>query len=130
MRIARVDLLECLRELFGDNCMLYRDMFYKLVSGSCATQSEHIELFASYYRRFKTVMLHINELYYYGDTDIPIIPRTLNPIRERITDYYEEVVGQFERAGGKYLLHTHDYVYYAFKGNNEIPNVKGLKVIC
>ncbi len=130
MRILRVDLLECLREDFGDNCMLYRDMLYKLVSGSCKTQSEHIEIFASAYRRFHQFALFVNQIYYYGETNIPIVPRVLNPVRDTINVHCDKVTEELTLAGGKFLTHTHDYLYYGFKGDTSLPELKGAQVIC
>lgn len=129
IRIARIDLLECLRSTFGDNCFIYRDLLYKLVSGT-GNKQEHLELFASFYRKYVGITEYVNQLYYFGESDIPIVPRVLQEVREVINDYRSEVAKQFESAGGKYLLHTHDYLYYAFKGNNSIPEVKGLTIIC
>lgn len=130
MRILRVDLLECLREDFGDNCMLYRDLVYKLVSGSCKDQKEHIEIFASAYRRFHKFALYVNQIYYYGETNIPIIPRVLSPVRDSIDSYRKEVTEELTLEGGKYLTHTNDYLYYGFKGSGDIPTLKGASVIC
>lgn len=130
MSIAKIDLLECLRGVLGDNCMLYRDMYYKLVSGSCSTQAEHIEIFASAYRRFRQFTEYVNNIYYYGETNIPIIPRVLNPIRDIIDDYKSSVMTTMSAVGGKFLMNTHDYLYYSFKNNCEIPEMKGLLIIC
>lgn len=129
LRVVRVDLLECLRESFGDNCFIYRDLLYKLVSGSC-NKDEHMELFASFYRRYENVTAFINDLYYFGNTEVPIIPRTLQKVREMIDSNRTEMLSLFENAGAKYLVETHDYIYYAFKGNNVVPDVKGVKIIC
>lgn len=129
LRIVRVDLLECLRECFGDNCFIYRDLLYKLVAGSCS-KAEHIELFASFYRRYENITAFVNDLYYFGETEIPIIPRTLQKVRDMIIEYRSTITPLFENAGAKYLVETHDYIYYAFKGNNVVPDVKGVTVIC
>lgn len=101
-----------------------------MISGSCDTQQDHEELFASYYRCYKSVMTYINDKYYYGDNNLPLIPRTLEPLRKMIDEEYDNVSRQLSDAGGKYLLHTHDYVYFAFRNKENIPNLKGLKVIC
>ena len=129
MRVVRVDLLECLRESLGDNCFIYRDLLYKLLSGSCSRE-EHVKLFQSYYRRYQGVTSFVNEIYYYGESEIPIIPRVLQTVREALDAYRESVVTALSDAGGKYLTITHDYVYFAFKGNNQVPDMKGIKIIC
>jgi hypothetical protein len=129
IHIVRVDLLECLRDVLGDNCFIYRDNLYKLLAGSC-TKEEHVELFASYYRTYKGVTTYVNNLFYYGETDVPIIVRTLEPLRDKINEYRDVMIKLLTDSGGKYLLHTHDYLYYGFRCTNNIPDVKGLKVIC
>lgn len=127
--IVRIDLLECLRPIWGDDCQIYRCLLYKLVSGSCS-EEEHKMLFASFYRRYKYITKYVNNLYNYGEKEIPIIRRALNPIRERITEYRESMLEEFNNAGGKYLVSTHDYVYFAFVPGVEIPDIKGVKIIC
>lgn len=129
MTIVRVDLLECLRKSFGDNCFIYRDLLYKLVSGS-GDKQEHLEIFASFYRKYSGITEYVNQIYYFGETDIPIVPRVLQEVRATVDDYKNNVAGIFESAGGKYLLHTHDYLFYAFRGNNTIPDMEGLTLIC
>lgn len=129
LRIVRVDLLECLREDFGDNCFVYRDVLYKLISGS-TSKNEHLELFQSYYRRYAGITAFVNEIYYYGESEIPIVPRVLQRVRDMINNYREEVMLQLQESGGKFLVHTHDYLYFAYKGNTVIPNVKGVTIIC
>lgn len=127
--IVRVDLLECLRSVWGDDCQIYRCLLYKLVSGSC-DDSEHRQLFASFYRKYKPITAYVNNLYNYGEKNIPIIERTVVPIREMIDAYRAEVAELFATKGGKYLTTTHDYVYYAFVPGATLPELKGIKVIC
>ena len=127
--IVRVDLLECLRPLWGDNCQIYRCLLYRLVSGSCS-EDDHRKLFASFYRKYKPITAYVNNLYNYGEKQIPIVERTLSAIRELINTYREEVMLELSAKGGKYLVATHDYLYYAFTPGVVLPNIKGAKVIC
>lgn len=127
--IVRVDLLECLRPIWGNDCQIYRCLLYKLVSGSCS-EDVHRKLFASFYRKYKSITLYVNNLYNYGEKDIPIILRTITPIRELINNYRQEVMDVCSSCGGKYLTATHDYIYYAFVPGASLPNIKGVKVIC
>ena len=113
--IVRVDLLECLRSIWGDDCQIYRCLLYKLVSGTCSTE-EHRQLFASFYRKYKPITT--------------IIERTVVPVRAMIEDYRNEVSEVFTAKGGKYLTRTHDYVYYAFVPGAALPEMKGITVIC
>lgn len=122
-------MLECLRSIWGDDCQIYRCLLYKLVSGTCSTE-EHRQLFASFYRKYKPITTYVNNLYNYGEKDIPIIERTVVPVRAMIEDYRNEVSEVFTAKGGKYLTRTHDYVYYAFVPGAALPEMKGITVIC
>ena len=73
---------------------------------------------------------YVNDIFYYEESNIPIIPRVLNHMRDTISDYREQIGKIMENSGGKYLIHTHDYLYYAYKGTNKIPEVEGLCIIC
>lgn len=110
--------------------MMYRDLFYALVAGSCKTVDEHITLFESAYRRYTQFTCYVNELYYYGESTIPLVPRVLNELRDKVNTYCAEITSVLEANGGKFLMHTHDYLYYSFKSNMPVPEIKGSIAIC
>lgn len=130
IRILKIDLLESIRSCVGTNCMLYRDLLYKLVAGSCDSMEEHLLLFESSYRRYSVFTGYVNELFYYGESSIPLVARVLNELRDKIDKQKDSVTELALSAGGKYLLHTHDYLYFGYKGNVTIPSIDGSSVIC
>lgn len=127
--IVKVDLLSCLTSIWGEACQIYREPLYKIVSGSC-TEEEHNALIASFYRRFPEVTEYINNLFYYGEKSIPINQRVVSAIAEIVEEYKNTVLTTLTNAGGKYLVLTHDYVYFSFIKKPELSELKGVNFIC
>lgn len=127
--ILRVDCLECLRERFGDDCFICRDLLYTILAGEHHLYDAQA-VFASYYRKYKPITEYVNEVYYYGDSSVPILERAVLPLRDTVDTYKQEVMSQLSNAGGKFLVQSHDFVYYAFAKSASIPDMKGVKVIC
>lgn len=127
-KIVRYDMLTAVRKLWGENCFLYRDNIYKIVSGSCENDAFHYELFASYYRRYKGIRKYVNDLYYYGNKEVPIVIRTLLPIREILNEHNIEMQTKLKDMGGKFLVSTHEYIYFAFVQGMDLPDWEGIKV--
>lgn len=127
--IVKVDTLDCLRELLGDECFICRELLYTILAGEHQIYNCE-EVLASFYRKYSKITEYINEKYYYGDESVPLLERAVLPLREKVNDYYSKVVEQLSNSGGKYLLHTHDYVYYAFNTSAKLPDIKGAEIIC
>lgn len=127
--IARVDTLACLREQFGDEPFICRELIYTILAGEHELYDVN-NVFASYYRKYKTITEYVNEKYYYGDDSIPMLERCILPLRNEVNSYRDDVLETFTNAGGKYLVQTHDFVYFAFTPNAKVPDMKGVKVIC
>lgn len=124
--IVRVDLLEALRDIFGDSAFIYRDCVYKVI----AYNDNLNDLFASYYRRFPTFRAYVNEVYAFGDNSVPIIDRVVNPLREKVKENGVSVYETLYNMGGKYLLRTHEYLYFAFNTKPNVNCIKGAVCIC
>jgi len=88
------------------------------------------EIFASFYRKFPNVRSYINELYHFGDSSTPLFDRCVNPLVERVRDHREVTLNTFMNSGAKYLVETHDYIYFSFVNKDAIPDVNGVKIIC
>lgn len=127
--IARVDTLEVLKEVIGEPCFAYRKLVYAMIAGTDVPYN-YKEIFASFYRKYPDFREYVNEQYYYGDTAIPIVNRVVTKLRDVVCKYRETMSDCFNGAGGKYLLFTHDYIYYAFKTKDNIPNRGGVSIIC
>lgn len=127
--IVRVDTLTVLKERIGEACFAYRELVYAIVAGTDSPY-DYRKLFASFYKKYPEFRGYVNDLYFYGDTSIPIIDRVVDKLRELITGYRDSVASCFDGAGGKYLLYTHDFIYYAFRNKDVIPKREGLCLIC
>lgn len=127
--LVRVDLLEALRNVWGDSALHARSTTYSLVSGNCDDEVLR-QRFASYYRKYSKVMGYINTVYEQGSVGIPLLEQVLADVKTLISAYTEQVSNVMENAHGKYLVTTHLYAYYAFIEKSKIPNLEGLKLIC
>lgn len=99
---------------------------YKVLSGE---DHSHV-VFASFYRKYKGITKYVNSMYYYGDCTIPIVDRVLTPLREMIDSYSTEMYSTLDAAGGKFLVKTHDYLYFSFNSIDKLPELEGVEVIC
>lgn len=127
--IVKVDCLNCLRDILGDDCFICRELLYTILAGQHPDFDVN-DVFASYYRKYKKVTEYVNEKYYYGDESLPILERSILPLREKVNTYRDEMFQLLNNSGGKYLVQTHDYIYFAFIENAKLPDIKGAEVIC
>lgn len=129
MQLVRVDTLECLRELLGDDCLCARNTTYSVVSGSCESTVWQARM-ASYYRKYPKVTIFINKIFEYGDISKPLGEQVSQSLMEMIQDYSKELLQKFDDAGGKFLVSTHCYLYFKFAESATVPEVEGVKLIC
>lgn len=127
--IMRVDALEILHDRFDDSCFICRDILYALFSGSKGFYNCE-DIFYSYYKKFASFRRVINDAYYYGNDSIPLFDRVVYPIRSELDKHKLEISDQLKNSGGKFLLNTHDYIYYAYPVGATIPDVIGGTKIC
>lgn len=127
--IARVDTLDVLKQVIGEPCFAYRKLVYAIVAGT-DTPYDYRKVFASFYKKYPEFRGYVNDLYFYGDTSVPIVNRVVEQLRILINQYRKNMSDCFDGAGGKYLLYTHDFIYYSFKNNEVIPDREGVCVIC
>lgn len=127
--ILRIDTLECLKDEFDSSMFVNRDFLYALLSGQTSPYNYN-ELLQSFYRCQPKFMEHVNQVYFYGDNDIPIVNRILLPLRKRIDDYTLSIKELFDATHNKFLVQTHDYLYYSVYDKDSVPDVKGMIFIC
>lgn len=129
--IVRVDLLYALLEQWGDKWLCARETTYELVSGN-RDDTACAKLLASYYRKYSAITEHVNSLYaIMGNTEKPLVTIVLHDALEQIRQYEDFVMRYLGDRGGKFLVSTHDYVYYAFRSKpEEFSDLKGVTVIC
>ncbi len=126
--IIKVDLLESLRPLLGDNCLYARGRLYDFLSGNIGDDTRH-QLVAHYYRVHKTVTVYVNELVTYGETTDSLMDDVHRQLMQRVNEYKDEAVDTLSSMGCKYLTQTHYFLYYASNSKREIP-LRGVELIC
>ena len=127
--IVKIDCLNCLRELLGNDCFICRELLYTILAGEHPLYNVN-DVFASYYRKYANVTAYVNDMYYYGDDSIPILERCILPLRDKVNTYKDDLFQLLNDSGGKYLISTHDYLYFAFLPNAKLPEIKGAEIIC
>lgn len=127
--IVKVDILDILRDYWGETILMSRDKVYRLVSGSISDEG-YRKLLCSYYMKYSGFCNYVTDKYIFGDKNIPLIRRIVEPARDIISLHKTEVCSELKASGGKYLMETHDYIYYAFSASSSIPEVRGMTVIC
>lgn len=124
--IVRVDNLNCLRGKLDDSCFICREILYNMLAGN----KDYQTILMSYYRKFQSFRILVNDAYYYGDDTIPIVERVLLPLRQEINEFAQKTSGKLKDAGGKYLVLSHDYLFYAFHDSSRVPEIEGAKYVC
>ena len=129
-KIYEVDMLECLKEIWGDNILLARSLTYKLVSGSCS-DDEYRALLSSYYRKYAAFTNYVNSALLFGDRSVPKITKLVVPARTLINSYTDKALIQIKDSGAKFLMRTHDYVYCSFPEQScAVLSIGGVRAVC
>lgn len=127
--IVRVDTLSVLTDIIGPESLICRDAIYEILSGESASRNLY-KMFASFYRKYKPITKYVNDMYQYGDPDIPIYERAVLPLREIVNNYTAKVNDMLKSCGGKYLAESKDFVYYAFNSKPNLEELVGVTCIC
>ena len=130
--IVRVDLLYSLQDLWGSKWLSARNMTYELISGN-RDDNACARLLASYYRKYAEVAEHINNLdAFVGDAEASLSQLVLEEAVKTVKNYELESSLYLSNRGGKYLVSTHAYLYFAFRSNPSaiLDNLEGAVLIC
>ena len=127
--VIKVDTLKCLTPLIGDEVFNERDSLFDIVSGE-TEEGIYNELVSSFYNKYKGFMSYVNDRYFYGDDMVPIIERSVLPLRQKVDEYSKELSTKLSNMGGKFLISTHDYLYYMFRTKPDITDFEGVTLIC
>lgn len=128
-KIVRIDALECLRPVLGDECLDSRGTVYTIVSGTGDIHAYRQRL-SECYKKFPKVTTFVNDVYEYGESDKPLDTQVSERLMEIVNAYLREMIQKFDNAGGKYLVSTHLYTYFKFAPIAVLPDISGVKVIC
>lgn len=122
--VYRVDLLSALQNLWGQGILRCRNQLYKLVSGTCS-DTELRQYLKFFYLRNPAFSNFVTREYYFGNQGVPLVRRIIEPAREVIQKYREEL----EAKGFDVLGLDSDYLY--LKVDTEgTPDIKGAEQVC
>ena len=122
--VYRVDLLSSLQSLWGEGILRCRHQLYKLVSGTCS-DTELRQYLKFFYLRNPAFSNFVTREYYFGNQNIPLLRRIIEPARDRIRKYREEL----EARGFEVLGQDADYLYLQIDGE-ETPGIEGVERVC
>jgi len=125
--LLKIDMLDSLKELWGPNVMMARDILYKIVSG-CVEEQEYLELLTSYYKRFSAFANYVDYQYMFGEEDTPLLVKIIKPIREKVCAYQLKMEEQILKKGGKVVGVSHDYIYAEF-WSKKVPCLDGSIIV-
>lgn len=125
--VFRVDVLESIRDIFGDECLYYRDYLYNIVAGNTANFGQSIR---NLYKKFPTFRTFVNDEFYFGDTSRPIADRIKDMVQDRLTFSADNSKQYCMMSGGKFLVYTHYYLYFAFANKDVTPKIDGGIIVC
>lgn len=127
--LVRIDMLECLRDVWGYSILLARDNVYKLVSGD-TSDDEYRGLISSYYRTHAAFANYVDMVTMFERQDVPFITRFVTNVRGVLRTYgnkVDSVVGAY--VGSKLLLEDNEYRYYAVEPICDLSSLKGVVYI-
>lgn len=127
--IVRIDLQDALRPILGSNCVTARSRLYNFLSGKYDDADCYATL-AGYYRRHSDATRYINNVVNYEDTDQPLAELVMQRLSSAISDYCQTVMNSYLSCGGKLLVRTHNYIYFAFNFKPDVEYSEGVKLIC
>lgn len=124
--IAKVDLLECLKDVWGETILLNRDNIYKIVSGD-TTDEQYVELLCAYYKTHAAFANYVDLITFFGRRDVEFINSFVQRTRQLLNDYADKV--EEVMAHSKFLLETNEYRYYAIYKELDISELEGVTII-
>lgn len=119
--IVKVDLLDCLREIWGNGMLMGRQYAYTLLSGDGVTDDTYREILTSCYERFAAFANYCDECYYFGDQTLPLHERFLKRATE-LVDKQREIASGY----GRVLAESEGYLYLAFPSGQVPTDMKGV----
>lgn len=127
--LVRIDMLECLRDVWGTSILVGRDNIYKLVSGDTDDET-YRSLLCSYYRTHAAFANYIDYISMFGRQDVPFIKRFVDETRRLLREYSALVDATVSTyAGTKFLLETEEYRWYAVTPVCDLSALKGVTYV-
>lgn len=127
--LVRVDALSTLYDTLGEEPFICRELTFKVLSGD-DREYDLQKVFASYYRKYPKITEYVNNIYVYGNNMVPMFERAIKPLRNQIDKYKSDCMEYLQNHGGKYLVDSKDYIYYAFNTLPDLSQFNGVTIIC
>lgn len=128
--LVKIDLLEGLKEVWGESILIARDNIYKIVSGDVDDDTYH-KLVCTYYRTHSSFANFIDYCYMSRSQEEPFIKKFVEETRAVVRNYgllVEDLVMN-KYGGNKFLLEDHEYRYYAVHPICDLTKLKGVDYI-
>lgn len=124
-----IDMLECMRNIWGDSILLSRDNVYALVSGD-VDMERYRKIICTYYKTHSAFACYVDRIMIFGQRQIPFINRFAPEVRSYLNAYKDEVDAIVHTyTGSKFLLEDKEYRYYAVSPACDLSAVKGVRYI-
>lgn len=126
--VIRIDTLSILKDVVGEEIYKDRNKLYKLLSASGVTNRVYQILFERAYLDSERFRFYVDGQFLFKSPEENLLSVVIAPLREKVDKYQVELFNRLTSSGFKYLMSTHDYVYYA-TSKAPIPELEGLTVI-
>lgn len=127
-KLARVDTLYCLKDIFGVVVHMHRNYLYRILAGTLP-DTDIKRALCMFYRTIPAFRRLVNDMYYYGEnTDLfdSVLKHILTVYHSRV----EQLLNTYQECHAKELMHTHGYVYYSLHKVTSLPETEGVRIIC
>lgn len=128
--LVKIDLLECLREVWGESILIGRDNIYKIVSGDVDDKT-YLQLICTYYKTHASFANFMDYCYMSCPETTPLLQKFAEETRAVLRNYrmvvHDLVMNKY--CGSKYLLEDREYLYCAVMPICDLSKLKGVEYI-
>lgn len=124
--LVRIDLLVCLKEIWGSSILTARENVYKIVSGDTSLEELH-GLLATYYKTHSSFANYVDKIMMFGRRDRTFAENfsiDVHAYLNKYGKYVDECVNKY--SGSKFLLEDHEYRYYAVETGCDLSGLEGV----
>lgn len=126
--LVRIDALKGLEPWLGKNALEDRERVYHLIAGDLP-EEEYKKLLLSYYTRFLTFQDYIDTQCMFGDRNIPLVQRVVQPLLDKLSEHRTKLLTSIYKNNGQFLAESREYLYASFN-KRYVPDIEGGVRIC
>lgn len=128
-KLLRIDLLEGLCDVWGENILMNRENIYLLVSGD-TDDDRYRRLISKYYITHAAFANFVDLRVAFGRSSKPLYLRITDDTRVVLNEYKAHLKEELDkRTTAKYLLEDHEYLYVSVYDNCDVSDIRGVTVI-